>query len=193
MSIKGLFGDLRDYLSMKPDDAVRDFVGDFDWNLIPRNLAPNTLPVAGQLEGAAEHSSGWEKRIVEALATNRQSLHWGQNFAATDFGQAFADNYGFIEMLGTRGAYQSGDMAGGFLVLGPMQHFPSHRQVAEELCIPLTAGSYWMRDGGAFEERKVGEVIVHDSNEPHAIETPDAPLVAIYLWRDGDLAQKPET
>lgn len=190
MSVKGLFSDFRDYLTMKPEDAVRDFIGEFDWKLIERHVAANSLPVAQNLRNAVDHSSGAEQRLLKSLYENENKLHWKQSYTAADFGQVFIDNYGFVEMFGTRGHFQSSEMAGGLFVMGPMQHYPSHYHVAEELYIPLTNGSYWMRSGGSFEERSAGEVIVHESNEAHAMETPDAPLIALYIWRNGDLAQK---
>lgn len=191
MSIKGLFADFRDYLSMKPEDEVRDFIGDFDWDLLPRNVTANSVSGAKHLDTALGHSSGWEQRLLQSFADERPNLHWGQSYSASDFGQGFVDNYGFVEMFGTRGHYQSNEMAGGFFLMGPMQHYPSHHHVAEELYIPLTSGSFWMRDNGPFEEHSVGDVIVHESNESHAMETPDAPLIALYVWRNGDLAAKP--
>ena len=191
MSSKTLFADFRDYITMKPEEAVRDFVDGFDWNLIPRNVPANDLPVARTLDSLDAKSSGAEKRLVASMATNLASLHWNQSYTAADFGQGFVDNYGFVEVFGTRGHYTSDTMSGGLLLIGPGQHYPSHFHVAEELYIPLTSGSYWMRDGGPFTERQVGEVIVHASNETHAMETPAVPLLALYMWRDGDLAQKP--
>ena len=43
---------------------------------------------------------------------------------------------------------------------------------------------------GRFRRRAAGEVIHHPSNVSHAMRTGDEPLVALYLWRGGPLAQK---
>ena len=192
MSIAALFADFRDYLDLRPEPELRDFVEGFDWSCTQRSLTPNTLPISRELAPAAQNSAGAEQRLLKSLLANVDKLTWGQSYTAADFGQSFIDNYGFVEMLGTRGHFDARDMAGGFFVMGPMQHYPSHHHVAEEIYIPLTDGSYWMRDNGAFERRARGEIIHHASNEAHAMETPDAPLVALYLWRNGDLAQKPD-
>ena len=48
-----------------------------------------------------------------------------------------------------------------------------------------------MADGqGGFHLREAGEVIHHASNVSHAMRTGEEPLLAIYLWRGGPLAQK---
>ena len=43
---------------------------------------------------------------------------------------------------------------------------------------------------GGFVRREAGEVIHHPSNVSHAMRTGAEPLLAIYLWRGGPLAQK---
>ena len=43
---------------------------------------------------------------------------------------------------------------------------------------------------GAFRVREAGEVVHHRSNVSHAMRTGRAPLLAVYLWRGGPLAQK---
>lgn len=192
MSIKGLFADFRDYITMKPEPEVRDFVAGFDWKLNQRTIAANTVAGSRHLQGIDTHSAGAEQRLVQSLMANVPELHWGRSWSPEDFGQEFFDNYGWVEMFGTRGHFDGSTMSGGFFLQGPNLHYPSHFHVAEELYIPLTGGSYWMRDGGAFVERSIGEVFVHESNETHAIETPDTPLLALYMWRGGDLAQKPD-
>ena len=191
MSIKGLFADFRDYVSLRSEPEVRDFFADFDWPNVERNVVSNTLPCVQYLDNAEQYSKGAEQRLVRSFVQNLSNLQWLQSFTAADFGQGFVDNYGFVELMGPRGHFDSSAMSGGILLIGPGQHFPSHHQVAEELLIPLTNGAYWMRDGGPFQERQAGEVILHESNETHAIETPASPLLALYAWRDGDLSQKP--
>lgn len=43
---------------------------------------------------------------------------------------------------------------------------------------------------GGFHVRQAGEVIHHASNVSHAMRTGDEPLLALYIWRGGPLAQK---
>ena len=81
-------------------------------------------------------------------------------------------------------------MAAGFLILGPGIVYPDHHHVAEELYIPLTGGTEWRMGEGAFTLREAGEIIHHPSNVNHAMRTGEEPLLALYLWRGGPLAQK---
>ena len=125
------------------------------------------------------------------MARHRETLHWGQTYTTADFGQGFIDNYGWVELFGTRGHFANDRIAAGFLILGPDIVYPDHHHVAEELYVPLTEGTEWRKGEGAFVVRAAGAIIHHPSDVSHAMRTGAEPLVALYLWRGGPLAQKP--
>ena len=124
------------------------------------------------------------------LADSGRDFHWGQTYTAADFGQKFIDNYGWLEVFGTRGHFANDAMAGGFLILGPDIDYPDHHHIAEELYIPLTSGTDWRMGDGPYRERASGEVVHHASNVSHAMRTGAEPLLAFYLWRGGPLAAR---
>jgi hypothetical protein len=47
-----------------------------------------------------------------------------------------------------------------------------------------------MRGGGDFAARVAGTPIEHFAWTPHAMRTRAEPMLALYLWRGGDLAAK---
>jgi len=124
------------------------------------------------------------------LADSGRDFHWGQTYTAADFGQKFIDNYGWLEVFGTRGHFANDAMAGGFLILGPDIDYPDHHHIAEELYIPLTSGTDWRMGDGPYRKRASSEVIHHASNVSHAMRTGAEPLLAFYLWRGGPLAAR---
>ena len=192
MSIKGLFADFRDFITMRDEQIVRDFVGDIDWFVNQRSLAPENVPGTEHLTGIDTHATGHQKNLTQSLIKEIETLKWWRNYSAEDFGVEFFENYGFVEMMGNRGHFDSSERAAGFFLMGPNQFYPSHYHVAEELYIPLTGGTLWMKDEGPYVEQPSGTVIVHESNENHAMRTNEKPLLALWMWRNGDLTQKPE-
>jgi mannose-6-phosphate isomerase-like protein (cupin superfamily) len=98
-----------------------------------------------------------------------------------------ADLYGFRLR---RGPIASEKVACGFLLLGPGVEYPAHAHEAEELYVPLAGAALWMRGEEDFVSRAVSESIEHPSWMPHAMRTGAKPLLALYLWRGGDLAAK---
>lgn len=181
---------LQNYLAGFRNETVRDFVAGLGWSMKRRALEPHALPCLRHLDRTAEIASADTQPLARLLAENRHQLYWGQTYRAEDFGARFLDNYGWVEVFGTRGHFAYDAIAGGFLLLGPNTEYPDHHHIAEEIYVPLTGGSLWRRGSGAFAGRAAGETIHHRSNVSHAMTTLREPLLALYLWRGGDLAQR---
>jgi hypothetical protein len=182
----------RSYLRSIDSDLVAEFVAAVDWQMPPRHLMPRRLSCFRHLDRAAEIAGPAEKPLIMLVAAHREALSWGQTYTADDFGERFLDNYGWVELFGKRGHFANDNVAAGLLVLGPDVLYPDHRHVAEELYVPLTGGTQWRKGEGGFVERAAGEVIHHPSNVSHAMRTGAEPLIALYLWCGGPLAQKSE-
>lgn len=178
------------YLVSRNDNVLSGMLQGFRWDLQQRVLEPHRLAVVDYLGQCVNQDAPEERKLLSALSRAASGLRWAQTYSAADFGEAFLERYGWVELFGTRGHFESTDMAGGFLLLGPEVHYPDHHHIAEEIYIPLTDGSLWSRDGGAFQARQAGELIHHPSNIRHAMRTGSEPLIALYLWRGGPLAQK---
>jgi Dimethlysulfonioproprionate lyase len=178
------------YLARADSALVRDFLGEIAWAMPERQLAANELPCLAQLARAAELAGPAEAEMAGRLLRDAAALAWGQTYTTADFGQHFVDNYGWMELFGTRGHFANDTVAAGFLVLGPDVVYPDHHHVAEEVYIPLTGGTEWRMGDGPFVKRNGGEVIHHASNVNHAMRTGAEPLLALYLWRGGPLAAR---
>ena len=185
-----LLSGVKSYLSGFEGKAARDFSASVDWSMPARKLAPCSLPCLAHLDRASAIADEESKPLARLLRDQGNEFHWGQTYTAADFGQKFIDNYGWLEVFGTRGHFANDAVAGGFLILGPGIEYPDHHHVAEELYIPLTPGTEWRMGGSAWRLRAAGEVIHHASNVNHAMRTGDKPLLAFYLWRGGPLAAR---
>lgn len=187
----GLLQAFREYLEAT-DSAVAagSFLGDIDWQMPARPLKPNGVKCSELLDRSIESAHAESRPLARILAAQRDELRWGQTYTAADFGQRFIDNYGWVELFGTRGHYVNDKVAAGFLMLGPGVEYPDHHHLAEEVYIPLTGGAEWRMGDAPFRQRRGGEVIHHASNVNHAMRTGSEPLLALYLWRGGPLAAR---
>jgi len=172
------------------DVLARDATARIDWAMPARPLAPRALACLRHLDRVAGTVPAFARPLVRLLAGHRRPFCWGQTYTEADFGKAFIDNYGWLEVFGTRGHFTNDTVAGGVLILGPDLIYPDHHHVAEEIYIPLTGGAQWRMGDEAFRTREAGEVVHHASNVSHAMRTGGDPLLALYLWRGGPLAQK---
>lgn len=186
-----LLAAFRDYLQGSGGNpVVASFLGEIDWSMPSRTAESRSVPCAALLDRTVELASAATRPLASTLARKRDDLRWGQTYTAADFGQHFIDNYGWVELFGTRGHFINEQLAAGFLVLGPGIEYPDHHHIAEELYIPLTGGTDWRMGDEPFRRRAAGEVVHHASNVNHAMRTGSEPLLALYLWRGGPLAQR---
>jgi hypothetical protein len=127
--------------------------------------------------------------VLSRLLAAAPGLAWSRTYDASAFGADFLERYGWTELVGQRGPIPSDRLAAGFLLLGPGTLYPAHRHVAEEIYLPLSGTAEWLRGGEDWRARSPLEVIHHTSDLSHAMRTGAEPLLALYLWRGGDLTE----
>jgi hypothetical protein len=155
-----------------------------------RMVDSRPLPVLRWLDRLTACAADETRSLVEGVVASAAALCWGQTYAAADFGERFLERYGWSELIGLRGPIAGDRLACGVLLLGPDLEYPAHSHAAEEIYIPLAGNALWLRGEDGWRPRRPGELIHHPSGIAHAMRTGEQPLLALYLWRGGDLAQK---
>lgn len=181
----------RQLLGRLDDERLVPFLADWPAPPLPeRQTEPVGLPVLRWLPGAERLAPPATAPLVRALARAASRLTWRQTYTADDLGPEFLERYGWTELAGLRGPVASERLACGFLLLGPAAEYPAHRHEAEEVYVPLAGAALWRAGEGPWTARPPGTVVHHPPWTPHAVRTGAEPLLALYLWRGGGLAQK---
>lgn len=170
--------------------ALASFLEDWPQTYLRREIAAASLPVLRSLPDLGRDITAFGADLVADLCRAAPSLDWRQTYTAKDLDPAFLDNYGWSEIIGAVGPFESERIACGFLILGPSTHYPRHRHAAEELYVPLSGTAAWQQGDGGWRQQPPGTPIHHRSEEPHAVRTTGQPLLALYVWRGSNLAQK---
>jgi hypothetical protein len=170
---------LRDFLLLWPDQTIP-----------VRHPIPTSLPVLQSLPVACAATEPFAAGLVSVLLHAAPMLEWRQTYTEHDFGLRFLERYGWTELIGQRGPFPSDRLAAGFLLLGPDTEYPPHRHEAEEIYIPLSGHALWLKDDSGWLSRPAGELVHHVPWTRHAMRTQRDPLLALYLWRGGNLTQK---
>jgi hypothetical protein len=157
---------------------------------IPHSVGPRYLPVLRWLAQAGAAAPPFSSEFIGTLIEAAPSLAWRRSYTLAEANADFLDNYGWTEFIGLQGPTPSVHLACGVLLLGPHVTYPAHRHEAEEIYVPLAGTAAWKQGGEDWRERRPGAVIHHALHEPHAMQTLSFPLIALYLWRSKDLAQK---
>jgi len=180
-----------DYLIGIDENCLSPFLA--DWPSKPfktRTVSQSTLPVLLYLPELVADANAKTERMVKVLKTSAEHLSWRQTYSTQDFGAVFLKKYGWTELIGLRGPIDSKNIACGFLLLGPDIEYPMHSHEAEEIYVPLSSRVLWMQGNGHWVSRPTGVPIYHRSWLTHGMRIKSKPLLALYLWRGGDLAQK---
>lgn len=147
------------------------------------------LPVRAHFHAAAAAAtSGPLADVARRLTEAEPSLAWLQNpnYTAAAMGQAYVDNYGYLELVGPQRAFQSTRLLIGFLLLGPHTLYPDHDHPAEEVYVIVSGDAHWRRGDGDWKIEPAGAVIHHVAHIRHAMRTGSEPLLALYFWM-GDI------
>ena len=180
-----------DYLSGMDDECLEPFLA--AWPSQPfktRCVSQKNLPVLSYLPRLVNKANEKTKRIVKTLETSAKHLTWGQTYSVEDFGTDFLEKYGWTELIGLRGQIKSKDIACGFLLLGPGIEYPKHSHEAVEVYVPLTSRALWVQGDDDWISRPTSVPIYHRSLLSHGMRTGNSPMLALYLWRGGNLTQK---
>ncbi|UCH75051.1 MAG: cupin domain-containing protein, partial [Rhodospirillales bacterium] len=169
-----------DWLALLPDTPA------------PRAVVPAPLPVLDWLPQTRGCAGPGTQALVERIAAAADTLPWGQNYDASDFGAAFQARYGFMELIGPRGPLAASEIACGLLLFAPETEYPQHRHEAEELYVVLAGRAEWRAGDESYAVAPPGAVLHRPSWIPHAMRMGAEPMLALYLWRSGDLMQKSE-
>lgn len=187
----GLVNIIYDYLIGIDEIYLSPFLA--DWPCKPfktRNVSQSTLPVLSYLPKLVPGTNKETEKLAKMLKTSAEHLCWGQTYTAEDFGADFLEKYGWTELIGIRGPIDSKGIACGFLLLGPDIEYPMHSHGAAEVYVPLSSQALWKQGNGTWVSRPSGVPIYHKSWVTHGMRTESTPLLALYLWRGGDLSQK---
>jgi mannose-6-phosphate isomerase-like protein (cupin superfamily) len=189
--VLGLVAAMRQFLLGLDDGLLAPFLALWPGGgAVDKRPLPTTLPVLTHLPQSVTAANGVTRPLVEVVVKTAVFLAWGQTYTAADFGADFLANYGWTELIGLRGPLASEQLACGFLLLGPTVEYPLHRHEAEEVYVPLTGNGRWQWGSEGWQVRPAGDIIYHAPWQPHAMQTGAEPLLALYLWRGGDLVQK---
>lgn len=165
---------------------------DLDLNQPDRNLSARSLPVLTFLSQMEVNAPLSNQTFISRLNRIKAALHFNQTYSVEDFGSEFLQQYGWIKFLGPDAYWHSDDLSSGLVLLGDNISYPKHWHEAEELYFPLSGSGEWYHEDYGWKTKSPGDRIFHASNIKHSVRTNGQPLLLLYIWRGGDLAQKSE-
>lgn len=144
-------------------------------------MAPGRTVLVEGLSGVAD-------ALLAQFQRHAATLGWRQSYDDSPALRSYLAGSGYVELLGQRGIFHTGDVAFGLGVIGPRCFYPPHRHPATELYLPIAGRAEWLYDNGPWVAHRADVAIVTQPNQLHAIRTTQHAVALLYVWLDGDPA-----
>ena len=153
--------------------------------------APHFLPAADLVITAPGATSLRSAPLLKALQALAPHLEWRHTYTVDEVGQAFLDNFGWFELAGPTGHFITHQTRITVGYWGPGLTYDRHHHVAEELYTVVSGQALFLSDGDADETLGADGTRYHASNQPHALQTLEDPLLVLVFWRGEGLGDAP--
>ena len=157
-----------------------------------REVVRQSLPVVeAHLAGAVEAADDpHARRLAEAVLAHAPALTWfdpSSSYGDDPRLDDFFGGYGvacFVgpDFRGYRMPYDSDELLIGVTLQAPDLHYPAHAHAAVELYYVIGGRVEWRQGDGRWRRLGPGAFVLHESEEPHAMQTRDEPLLALFAW-----------
>lgn len=163
---------------------LRDFCA-FPDDLTPQPCAPSLQPCAEIMARGPRGEAGIFTALRDGFVAAGPDALWRETYAGTDIGPHFMENFACYCVIGGGGPWSSHRISGYVVYMPPNLWYPWHHHPAEELYLVIEGEAEFLRYGHAPEVLGVGGTSYHASNQPHAMQTYDSPVMAYVTWRNG--------
>jgi len=121
--------------------------------------------------------------LQQALRAASDAVHWRETYKETDIGDDFMDRFACYCIIGENAPFMSAAIRL-FMVYMPSHfYYPWHHHPAEEMYMVVSGNGVFKRKGQPDERLGEGDTSFHASNQPHALETLEDPVLCLVAWR----------
>jgi len=122
--------------------------------------------------------------LQDALRAASDAVHWRQTYKDTDIGDDFMGQFACYCIIGENAPFMSAAIRLFMVYMPPHFYYPWHHHPAEEMYVVVSGTGVFKRKDCPDERLTEGETSFHQSNQPHAMETLDDPVLCLVAWRD---------
>ncbi len=150
-----------------------------------KTVTPHNVPAADLFAGETGFETAVHEGLHRALLSAGPYARWRETYKDTNIGQDFMDRFGCYCLIGEGGAFDSDHIRAWMTYMPPNLHYTWHHHEAEEAYLVVAGNARFFRHGEADVTLTAGQTMLHHSNQPHAMETGDDPVLCYVIWRNG--------
>lgn len=155
----------------------------------PDDVIPQ--PVTARHMGAKDYFSREKglfgdaySNIITMLQELGAKAYWRDTYAGTQISDRFMDQFGCYSLIGKNGFFHSTTMNAWMVYMPAGLYYPWHHHPAEEMYLCLAGEAVFKKQGSEDVTLGQGGIALHQSNQPHALETQKHPVLCYVVWRN---------
>ncbi len=157
----------------------------FPDDVMPQPVSPFHIPAADLMARETGLFTDNHADLRDAFVAAGPLAQWRETYKGTDIGQDFMDRFACYCLIGGGGAFSSQQMWAWVVYMPAGLYYPWHHHPGEEMYFVLAGEAEFMAEGRPNEVLRAGQTSQHGSNQPHAMQTHDHPVMAMVVWRNG--------
>ena len=126
--------------------------------------------------------------LIDALLNAAPHAQWRTTYTADQLGTDFINRYGYIELYGPEGHYNSQQSRAFIGYWGNHLNYPLHSHEAEEIYYIVAGEALFGVDDHALQLRQPQDTQIHSAWQSHRMITEDSAVLCLVLWRGDGLA-----
>ncbi len=174
------------------DEAHRAYCGHpemeafapFPTDVTRQPVTPLHRPCGDLLAAETDLTPGPYTALERAIRAAAPACHWRDTYKGTHASQSFRDRFGCYCIIGDGGPFASEALRLFIVYMPAGLDYPWHHHPAEEIYLILSGAGVFKRSGHPGITLAPGQTSFHDSNQPHALETQDSPILCLVAWRN---------
>ena len=120
--------------------------------------------------------------LQNAVLLASDHMLWRETYKGCN-GTQFMDRWGCFAVVGEGGPFASDKLRLFVIYMPPSLFYPWHRHPAEEMYLVIAGQAVFKKEGCKDRILSEGDTVFHASDQAHAIETREAPLLCLVAWR----------
>ena len=156
----------------------------FPDDIVHQAVTPFHNPCCGVFCEDKELVSQKYPALQDAIRAASDAVHWRETYKDTNIGDDFMDRFACYCIIGDNAPFMSAAIRLFIVYMPPHFYYPWHHHPAEEMYMVVSGNGVFKRKDCPDERLTEGETSFHQSNQPHAMETLDDPVLCLVAWRD---------
>lgn len=155
----------------------------FPNDLAPQAVTPRLRAPYALLRAETKLASRAFADLHAAIIAAGPEMLWRETYPEGHPETAFMERWGCFSIVGEGGPFASRQVRIFVVYMPARLYYPWHTHPAEEQYLVIAGQARFKRQGRQDEILSEGQVMEHESQEAHAIETEDHPVLCLVTWR----------